>query len=183
MFELSKNLIEALPQGIADLESLSLEDLMAYSGIGEGKACQIIAGIEIGRRVYSARTTEKNKVLSPVDISSLLMSELRYKKQEHFIAVLLDTKHQVIGIETISIGTLNSTLVHPREVFNRAVRRSAHGIVLVHNHPSGIPEPSKEDSVLTERLVEAGKLIGIHVLDHVIIGDGIFYSFKEHGQM
>lgn len=183
VFELAKQLMETLPEGMADLEHLSFEDLMAYNGIGEGKACQIIAGIEIGRRVYHGRTTQKNKVLGPSDIGQLLMSELRYKRQEHFVVVLLDTKNQVIAVETVSMGTLNATLVHPREVFTRAIKRSAHGVILVHNHPSGIPEPSKEDLDLTARLVEAGKIIGIHVLDHVIIGDGVWHSLKEHGQV
>ena len=114
-------------------------------------------------------------------MADLLMSELRYKKQEHFKTLILDTKNQVISIETITIGTLNASLVHPREVFNRAIRKSAHGIILVHNHPSGHPEPSKEDLLLTERLVESGKIIGISIMDHVIIGDGRFYSFKEQG--
>lgn len=183
VFELSRELMAHLPNGVSDLEGLSLEDLMAHNGIGESKACQIIAGIEIGRRVYSGRTSEKSKVLGPNDVSELLMSELRYKRQEHFVVILLDTKHHVIGIDTISIGTLSQTLVHPREVFVRAIKRSAHGMILVHNHPSGIPQPSQEDITLTDRLIESGKLIGIHVLDHVIIGDGVSYSFKEHGHM
>ena len=178
---LSQEVYQHLPEGLKSLSGISLEELKVIEGIGTGKACQLLASVELGRRVYHSNTEKSAKISSPADVSDLLMAELRYKKQEHFKAVILDTKNQVISIETITIGTLNASLVHPREVFNRAIKKSAYGIVLVHNHPSGHPEPSKEDLLLTERLVESGKIIGIGILDHVVIGDGRFYSFKEQG--
>lgn len=178
---LSQDIVQHLPDGLKSLAGMSQEELKAIDGIGTGKACQLLAAVELGRRVYHSASERAIKISSPSDVADLLMAELRYKKQEHFKAVILDTKNQVISIETITIGTLNASLVHPREVFNRAIKKSAYGIVLVHNHPSGHPEPSKEDLMLTERLVESGKIIGIGILDHVVIGDGRFYSFKEQG--
>lgn len=183
VFELSSNLMNAMSGGLEELDQMTLESLMAINGIGEGKACQILASVELGRRVYDAKQHQMTQIINPSDVAAQVMSELRYKKQEHFLIMLLDTKNQLLGIETISIGTLNASLVHPREVFNKAVRRSAHGIILIHNHPSGRPEPSQEDLLLTKRLVESGKIIGIAVLDHVIIGDGEFYSLKSQGQI
>lgn len=181
VLELATEVLENLPEGLKSLDGMAVEELKLVDGIGSGKACQIIASVELGRRVYNSCSEQMHKISSPMDVSDLLMAELRYKKQEHFKTLILDTKNQVISIETITIGTLNASLVHPREVFNRAIRKSAHGIILVHNHPSGHPEPSKEDLLLTERLVESGKIIGISIMDHVIIGDGRFYSFKEQG--
>jgi DNA repair protein RadC len=179
VLELSAEIFAHLPEGLKSFDGLTLEELKLVDGVGNGKACQILASVELGKRVYQNSSELLRKISSPSDVSDLLMSELRYKKQEHFKTLILDTKNQIISIETITIGTLNASLVHPREVFNLAIRKSAHGIILVHNHPSGHPEPSKEDLLLTERLVESGKIIGISILDHIIIGDGRFYSFKE----
>lgn len=179
--DLSKDLLASLPSGLKDLDQITAEELKMLEGIGDGKACQIIASVELGRRVYQDHHMNISKISSPSDVADLLMSELRYKKQEHFKTLLLDTKNQVVAVETITIGTLNASLVHPREVFNKAIRKACNGIILVHNHPSGHPEPSQEDLVLTERLVESGKIIGIGILDHVIIGDGKYFSFKERG--
>lgn len=179
--ELSKDLLRSLPHGLKDLDQITAEELKTLEGIGDGKACQIIASVELGRRVYQPQQQNLIKISSPSDVADLLMSELRYKKQEHFKTLLLDTKNQVVAIETITIGTLNASLVHPREVFNKAIRKACNGIILVHNHPSGHPEPSQEDQVLTDRLAESGKIIGIGILDHVIIGDGKYFSFKERG--
>ncbi len=181
VIQLAADVIHHMPEGLKSLAGVSLQELKQIDGIGTGKACQILASAELGKRVYYATSENMQKISCPADMSNLLMAELRYKKQEHFKTVILDTKNQVISIETITIGTLNASLVHPREVFNRAIKKSAHGIILVHNHPSGHPEPSKEDLLLTERLVESGKIIGISILDHVVIGDGRFYSFKEQG--
>lgn len=179
VLELSAEIFGHLPEGLKSFDGITLEELKLVDGVGNGKACQILASVELGKRVYQNSSESLKKISSPSDVSDLLMSELRYKKQEHFKTLILDTKNQIISIETITIGTLNASLVHPREVFNLAIRKSAHGIILVHNHPSGHPEPSKEDLLLTERLVESGKIIGISILDHIIIGDGRFYSFKE----
>lgn len=181
VLHLANDFIAQLPDGLKSLVGQSVEELKTVDGIGNGKACQILASVELGKRVYHMSYESMKKISSPSDVSALMMAELRYKKQEYFKVIILDTKNQVISIETITIGTLNASLVHPREVFNLAIRKSAFGIILVHNHPSGHPEPSKEDLLLTERLVESGKIIGIAVLDHVVIGDGRFYSFKEQG--
>src|SRR5690606_368061 len=109
----------------------------------------------------------------------LIMEEMRYLKKEHFRIAILDTKNHIIAIEEISIGNLNSSIVHPREVFNIAIRRTANSIILIHNHPSGDPTPSREDINITNRLIEAGNIIGIKVLDHIIIGDNRYLSFRE----
>jgi len=126
-------------------------------------------------------TTKVNnyKIKSPDDVSNLLMEEMRYLNKEMFNILLLNTKHDVIAIENISIGSLNASIVHPREVFNRAIKRSSSAIILAHNHPSGDPKPSGEDINITKRLIEAGTIIGINVLDHIIIGDGVYFSMKE----
>ncbi len=109
------------------------------------------------------------------------MEEMRYYKKEYFKIILLDTKNNIKKISEISVGSLNSSIVHPREVFSEAVANSAASVILVHNHPSGESEPSREDISLTNRLNECGKILGIKILDHIIIGDGVFYSFKEEG--
>lgn len=181
VLSLSSDVIEYLPEGLKSLAELSIDELIKIDGIGRGKACQIIASVELGKRVYYGSHEKLVKIASPEDVSTLLMAELRYKKQEHFLVLILDTKNQVTAIETITIGTLNASLVHPREVFCRAIRKSANGIILVHNHPSGDPQPSREDQLLTERLTESGRILGILILDHVVIGDGRYFSFKENG--
>lgn len=178
---LAAEIVNHLPEGLRSLDGISVEELCQIDGIGNSKACQILASVELGKRVYHIGAEPFKRISGPADVSDLLMAELRYKKQEHFKILILDTKNQVISIETITIGTLNASLVHPREVFNRAIRKSGHGVILVHNHPSGHPEPSSEDLLLTERLAESGKILGISILDHVIIGDGRIYSFKERG--
>ncbi|WP_425448734.1 RadC family protein [Dethiothermospora halolimnae] len=135
---------------------------------------------DISTRIAKENTDIKDSIKSPKDIAELLKEEMRYLKKEEFRIVLLDTKNKVIDIKTISVGSLNASIVHPREVFKEAILRSSASIILVHNHPSGNPSPSHEDINITKRLVEAGDLIGIKVLDHVIIGDG-YTSLKEEG--
>ncbi|MFS8540999.1 MAG: DNA repair protein RadC, partial [Tissierellales bacterium] len=142
-------------------------------------AAQIVAAIELGKRISSSSADAKLKVDSPIVVVELLMEQMRYLKKEHFKVVLLDTKNQIISIEEISVGSSNASIVHPREVFNVAIRKSANSIILVHNHPSGDPTPSKEDIDITHRLVEAGDIIGIRVLDHIIIGDNKYVSLNE----
>src|SRR5208282_4881854 len=118
-------------------------------------------------------------VRSPQDVCSFVMEEMCYLDREHFRVIILNTKNQVLALETVSVGGLNSSLVHPREVFKPAVLKSAAAVILIHNHPSGDATPSGEDLEITRRLAEAGKLIGIEVLDHIIIGDHVFTSLKE----
>jgi len=144
------------------------------------KAAQLVAVAELSKRISTLKI-EKIKISSPNDAAVVMMEEMRYYKKEYFKIILLDTKNNIKKVSEISVGSLNSSIVHPREVFSEAVVNSASSIILVHNHPSGESEPSHEDIALTNRLDECGKILGIKVLDHIIIGDGVFYSFKEEG--
>ena len=161
------------------LQDLTIEELKSINGIGETKAVQIKAALELSKRIASFKP-EKYKIKNPWDIYKYYMESLRYQYKEIFKVVLLNTKNEIITDVDISMGTLNSSLVHPREVFREAIRRSSNKIILLHNHPSGNAEPSKEDKSVTNRLKECGELIGIEVIDHIIIGDGIYFSFKEN---
>lgn len=165
------------------LVGMSIDEMMETKGIGLAKALQLKAGIELGRRLAASSLQETVTIRSPQDVYSLLSEDLRYLQKEHFVCLFLNTKNHVLAQETLSIGTLNASLVHPREVFLAAIRRSSASIICVHNHPSGDPTPSPEDIQMTRRLVEAGQIIGIDVLDHVIIGDRGYISLKEKGYM
>lgn len=167
-------------RGLADM---SLEQLTEIKGIGEAKALQIQAGIELGRRMARSALSETVTIRSPQDVAALLTEDLRYLQKEHFVCLFLNTKNHVVGQETLSMGSLNASIVHPREIFRAAIKRSSASIVCAHNHPSGDPTPSPEDIQMTKRLVQAGDIIGIEVLDHVVIGDQKFVSLKELGLM
>lgn len=169
--------------GLRNLVEMSTEQLTAIRGIGTAKALQIQAGIEIGRRLARTGQAEMVTIRSPKDVSNLLAEELRYLQKEHFVCLFLNTKNQVVGQETLSMGSLNASIVHPREVFLAAVKRSSASIVCAHNHPSGDPAPSPEDIQITRRLAEAGELLGIELLDHIIIGDRTSVSLKELGYL
>lgn len=177
--ELSKKVLSLDARGLVYLRDTTLEELMEIKGIGECKAAQILAAIEIGKRINHYTAVEKVKINQPSTLASIFMDEMRYLQKEHFRVILLDTKNQIIGKEEISIGTLNASIVHPRDVFKIAIKRNANSIILVHNHPSGDPTPSKEDINITNRLTDVGELVGIKVLDHIIIGDSCYISFKE----
>jgi DNA repair protein RadC len=167
-------------KGMAALNDVSLEELKSLKGIGRVKAIQIKAVAELSKRISSTSPFGRKVIISsPSDVCGLLMEEMRYLKKEVFKIILLNTKNHIIKHINVSIGSLNSSIVHPREVFAEAVKASCSAIILVHNHPSGDPEPSREDMETTERLVNAGNIIGIKVLDHIIIGDGKYTSFKE----
>lgn len=159
----------------------TVEEMAQIHGLGPAKAAQIKAAIEFGRRLVAASDEERPRIHSPQDVYNLLGPSLRDAKKEHFVALLLDTKGGVSRTVTISVGDLSSSLVHPREVFTEAVRRSAASLIVAHNHPSGDPAPSPEDAQVTRRLVEAGELLGIELLDHVIVGDNRWVSLKEKG--
>lgn len=150
------------------------------NGMSQKKAELLIAALELGKRVYTEEQVVGYMVRSPHDAASLL-DYMKHHTQEHFVALFLDTKQVVIGKKTIFVGTLNSAPVHPREVFHEAVMRSAASIIVAHSHPSGDPAPSKEDINVTKRLVEAGKIMGIELQDHLIIGFNRFTSLKEKG--
>lgn len=166
---------------IKGLASYSIEDLKNIKGIGLAKAAQIKAAVEIGKRISSAPNEERPIIRSPQDVERLLMEEMRHLDREYFKAISLNTKNNVLAIETVSVGSLSSSIIHPRELFKNPIKRSAAALILVHNHPSGDPSPSKEDLDVTKRLVEVGKLLGIEVLDHIIIGDNKYISLKEKG--
>lgn len=168
---------------IRQLVDLSIEELTEIKGIGTAKAIQIKAGIELGRRITRTGKEEVKAIRSPRDAADLLIEQLRYLQKEHFVCLFLNTKNHIISQETLSMGSLNASIVHPREVFRAAIKCSSASVIFAHNHPSGDPTPSPEDLALTKRLVDAGKIIGIEVLDHLVIGDMKFVSLKEQGLM
>ncbi|WP_173918741.1 DNA repair protein RadC [Halobacillus sp. Marseille-Q1614] len=170
-------------EGIDLLKGATLEELTAIKGIGTAKAVQLLAAIEFGRRIQQMKPSERYVIRSPEDGAEYIMEEMRELKQEHFVCLFLNTKNQVIQRQTIFIGSLNASIVHPREVFKEAVKRSAASIICAHNHPSGDPTPSQEDIQVTRRLNECGKMIGIELLDHLVIGDRKFISLKEKGYL
>ena len=158
--------------------------LTSVRGVGRRLATRLRATGEIARRFLGAETTRPVVYLSgPEDVADLLLREMSSLDREHFRAILLNTKNRILGVRTIAIGSLNASVVHAREVFKAAVSESAQAVVLVHNHPSGIPEPSEEDIVVTERLAEAGRILGIEVLDHIILGHQGFVSLRELGHV
>ncbi|RJO61962.1 MAG: JAB domain-containing protein [Dehalococcoidia bacterium] len=167
-----------LSENIQKLADKSEEELMSLPGVGKEKALRLTAAFELARRLMKAAPAELPVIKSPQDVASLFMDEMRYLEQERFRVLLLNVKNRLIGEADIYVGTLNSTPAHPREVFRQAIRRNAAAVILVHNHPSGDPEPSREDVDVTKRLVDVGKTIGIEVLDHVVIGDGRWLSMK-----
>ncbi len=168
---------------IQELKNATLEEMMSVKGIGEAKAVQLLAAVELGRRLAQQQTNEKFTIRSPKDAATYLMPDMVSLQQEHFVVLFLNVKNQILHKQTIFIGSLNASIVHPREIFREAVKRSAASIICAHNHPSGNPTPSAEDIDVTKRLLEAGKLMGIELLDHVIIGDHQFISLKEKGYM
>ena len=165
---------------VSALGSISLEELIEIEGIKEAKAAQLLAAIELGRQILKQDAVAAFKVNSPGDVYNIMHPDMKTLKKEIFKILLLNTKNNIIGEEMISMGSLNSSIVHPREVFTGAIRKSAASIVLVHNHPSGNPSPSREDMDITKRLAKVGEIVGIEVLDHIIVAGNEFFSFKEN---
>lgn len=170
-------------EGLKELNEITIEELLEFDGIGESKAIQIHASIELGRRIAKSNHIKTNSILSPEDGFTYLSTEMKHLSQEHFVVLFLDTKNYILGKKTIFIGSLNRAIVHPREVFKEAIKRSSAAIICAHNHPSGDPTPSAQDIQLTHRLEEVGELIGIKILDHLIIGEECFISLKEKGYL
>lgn len=168
---------------IQDMKDATLEEYTKVKGIGEAKAVQLLAATEIGKRLYQKYSEERYTIRSPEDAASYLMTDMTSLRQEHVVVLFLNIKNEVLHKQTIFIGSLNSSIIHPREIFREAVKRSAASIICAHNHPSGNPAPSPEDIEVTERLEDAGRLLGIELLDHIIIGDHKFISLKEKGYM
>lgn len=167
--------------GLKGIAHLSYHELTQIHGIGPAKAVQILAGIELGQRLMKVLPDERYAIRSPEDAVQLVMEEMRFLQQEHFVCMFLNTKNRVIEKKCIFIGSLNSSVVHPREIFREAIRCSAAGVICVHNYPSGDPTPSQEDLEITKRLYNAGEMIGIDLIDHLIIGDQLYYSMREKG--
>ncbi len=161
------------------MASASVEELSQVKGIGLAKAAQIKAAFELANRLESySEVGKKPLVKTPDDVVGLVRGRLKGKKKEHFLALLLDTRGRLIKVSEISVGSLDGSIVHPREVFKEAISASAASVIFVHNHPSGDPTPSEDDIKLTKRLAEAGEIMGIDVLDHIIIGDKEYLSLK-----
>lgn len=172
--ELSNKILKRF--GANELPNLTFNDLKDYPGLGPAKACEIVACFELGKRLLKDKKAEI--YLKPKEVWEEL-KDLRDHKKEHFVIFYLDSRNREIKREIISVGSLNANLVHPREVFEPAVRNLAAQIILAHNHPSGDPEPSEDDLEITKRLVESGKILGIEIVDHIIITKTGFISFKE----
>lgn len=168
-------------KGLRNLHEASLQELTKIRGIGEAKAIQILAGIEIGKRLVRIRREDQISIQNPETVADFLMEDLRYLPQEHFVCLYLNIKNKIIHKKSLFIGSLNSSIVHPRDIFREGIRYNAASIICAHNHPSGDPTPSPEDLMVTQRLVEAGNLVGIEVVDHIIIGDGSFFSLRSEG--
>jgi len=166
---------------LSGLAQCNLPELCRLKGLGLARASRLMAAFEIGRRIEADHPAGTCKISTPADIVKRYQSVLRSLKREIFKVILLDSGNRVIRDVDISVGTLNASLVHPREVFKTAIDYLSAGIILLHNHPSGEAVPSKQDKLVTQQLVQAGQLMGIPVLDHIIIADSAFYSFANEG--
>lgn len=170
-------------EDIYRMQHVSLQELMKIPGIGKVKASEILASIEFGRRISQSSQVKEGTVSSSTWVGKYLQRELSNLNQENVVALYLNTKNEIIKKDTVFIGGLNTSVAHPREIFNRAISYSAASIILAHNHPSGNVEPSEADLSFTSRMVEAGELLGIQVLDHFIIGEKDYLSLREEGYM
>lgn len=167
--------------GLRGLANSDISDLTRIRGIGRVKAIEIAACFELGKRLLAQTDRVRTELSSPEAVANLVMPEMRDLSVEEFRALLLDTKNGLLRVQTVSVGTLDASLVHPREVFKAAIAASAAGVVIVHNHPTGDPTPSREDIEVTRRLSDAAQVIGISLVDHVIIGDSRWVSLKREG--
>ena len=180
--DLANRLIEHAG-GLPGFTRLSVSALCHVAGVGRARAAQVIAAIELGRRTLVRDMVERPRLSTPRQMAGYLLPEYGSCAVEQFGIVMLDSKHRVIRIKLLSIGSLDSTVVHPREVFREAAAAAAAAIVLFHNHPSGDATPSPDDVVLTARMVTAGEIMGIDVVDHLILADQTYYSMMESGRV
>ena len=164
---------------LENIKKASIEELQQVKGIGFATACKLKAAFKLGEKAQTTPTKYGQKIESAKDVFKLLKNDLGDKKKEHFKVLSLDSRNKLISIDDVSIGTINANLVHPREVFKTAIQHLAVSVIIAHNHPSDDPEPSEDDLEITKRIVEAGKLIGIDVLDHIIITKTNFFGFKD----
>jgi DNA repair protein RadC len=168
--------------GLTELSSTSMAALLAIRGLGPAKAASLLAAFELARRLETKPLDLGQPIRNPVDVHRHFQPRIRGVHRESFHVLLLDVRHRLIGEDEVSVGTLTASLVHPREVFREAIRAAAAAVLLVHNHPSGDPTPSAEDRTVTERLVSAGELLGIRVVDHLIVSETGHFSFREAGE-
>lgn len=181
MLQLSNRLLSKF-QGLDGILEASLDDITSIKGIKEGKASQILALAELFKRFRTFKSADRDiKIMSPNDLAMLINGEMSLLKQEILKVIFLNTKNIVIGTKDVFKGSLNTSIVHPREIFKEAVNKSSAKIIISHNHPSGDPTPSKEDINITLRIKECGEIMGIQLLDHIIIGKNGFISLKEKG--
>lgn len=181
--ELASEIISSV-KDIGDLKYISLSMLSKHRGMGIAKSTNLIAALELGKRVYSEGSIkEKVKISNAIDCYRYFAKEIMYESQEHFMAIFLDNQQRYISHKIIFKGTINMSIVSPREVFKLALEEDANKIILMHNHPSGVLNPSKADDILTETIVKSGAMMDIKVLDHVIVGQNDYYSYVEEGRL
>ncbi len=180
--DIGRELLEKF-DSLAGIEQAGIAELREIPGIGPAKAAEIKAAIELGKRFQKLGSSiaSREPLCSSDNVVQYYRSRMKDAKKEFFHCVLLDTKHKIIRDEQVSVGSLTASIVHPRDTFRAAVRESAAAVIFVHNHPSGDTRPSQEDLLLTKRLVQAGEMLGIRVLDHIIVGDGGHFSFRDQG--
>lgn len=169
--------------GVVGLTRTGLEPLRRVRGVGEAKATQVLAAVELGRRTLGAAAPPRTAFGSPREVAAFLMPRFSAREVEQFGVMLLDSRHRLVKAQALTVGTLDCSVVHPRDVFRSALEANAASVVVFHNHPSGDPTPSPEDDALTRRLVAGGALLGVDVLDHLVLADASYYSFREAGRL
>ncbi|MDI6825174.1 MAG: DNA repair protein RadC [Bacillota bacterium] len=179
--ELARRLLEEAGGTLYGLASLPAGDLVRWRGMGPAKVARLRATVELARRMWAEQRGPRPVVRNAGDLAAVVIPKLRYLDREHLLVVMLDASNRVVGMETVSVGDLTSSIAHPREVFKPCIRRNAAAVALAHNHPSGDPVPSEDDLAITERLIAAGRLLGIEVLDHVILSDDGYISLRQAG--
>ena len=180
VIDLSRRLLHELG-GLSGLARASIAEFQSIKGIGLAKAAQIKAALELGRRLAAANPETRPQINSASDAANLLLGEMSFLEQENMRVLLLDTKHRVLDAQTVYVGSLNTSVIRIGELFRQAIARNCAAIILAHNHPSGDPTPSPEDISVTQQIVNAGRLLDIEVLDHLIIGEQRFLSLRERG--
>lgn len=176
---LARDIVTLNQEKLLFLEQCDVNSFCQIKGIGQTKAVTIVAALELGRRVSMSEISNLSMIKTPHEAAKIFVPLLRSEKKEQLYVMLLNIKNKLLGVERISLGTLNSTLAEPRDVFALAMSKNAAALILAHNHPSGDPTPSADDKSTTERMIEAGDVLGIKVLDHIIVGAGRYYTFKD----
>ena len=166
-------------KGLVSIMNISPQEIASIHGVGLAKAATIVAAVELGRRLSTRAAQKLEKIEGPEDVARYASPLLRFEQKEHFLVMLLDVRNRVLAMPTISIGSLTASVAHPREIFREAIRYSAANMILIHNHPSGDPTPSREDIQITKQMMKAGEIMGIPVLDHVVVAGDNFLSLKE----